>query len=62
MYKLELKILLIDYFFAFKIEVVVLEPMKYILPLAVLFVVIDAVALFIIFRNTKKIRQEGNHE
>lgn len=49
-------------FFAFKIEVVVLEPMKYILPLAVLFVVIDAVALFIIFRNTKKIKQEGNHE
>lgn len=41
-------------FFAFKLEAVVLEPIKYILPLAVLFVVIDAVALFIIFRNTKK--------
>lgn len=52
----------ISNFFAFKLEVVVLDPIKYILPLAVLFVVIDAVALFIIFRNTKKTNQEGNHE
>lgn len=52
----------ISIFFAFKLEVVVLDPIKYILPLAVLFVVIDAAALFIIFRNTKKTNQEGNHE
>lgn len=49
-------------FFAFKIEAVVLEPLKYILPLAILFIVIDAISLLLIFKNNKKANEEGNHE
>ena len=49
-------------FFAFKVEVVVLEPLKYILPLAILFILIDAISLLLIFKNNKKTDEEGNHE
>ena len=49
-------------FFAFKIEIVVLEPLKYIAPLAILFIVIDAISLFFIFKNNKKSNEEGNYE
>lgn len=49
-------------FLAFKIEAVVLEPLKYILPLAILFIVIDAISLLLIFKNNKKANEEGNHE
>lgn len=49
-------------FFAFKVEAVVLEPLKYILPLAILFIVIDAISLLLIFKNKKMINKEGNHE
>ena len=49
-------------FFAFKVEAVVLEPLKYILPLAILFIVIDARSLLLIFKNNKKTNEEGNHE
>jgi len=49
-------------FFAFKVEAVVLEPLKYILPLAILFIVIDAISLLLIFKNNKKTNEEGNHE
>ena len=49
-------------FFAFKVETVVLEPLKYILPLAILFIVIDTISLLLIFKNNKKTNEEGNHE
>lgn len=49
-------------FFAFKVEAIILEPLKYIFPLAILFVVIDAISLLLIFKNNKKTTEVGNHE
>lgn len=49
----------IGIFFAFKLEAVTLHPIRYILPIAILLIIIDIVSLLLIFLINKKTVEEG---
>ena len=53
-----LTIFIIVNYFAMKLEVVVLEPIKYILPFGIALLCIDVICIFIVFR--KAFRKETN--